>query len=168
MSLATTDLFRARWSSHIHEEWIRAVLERNKGNQNVTRERLERTRLLMDTAVLDSVVTGYEELIDGLTLPDPKDRHVLAAAIRAGAEVIITFNLTHFPATALAEFDIHAEHPDQFVSQLLDLDAGAVCRAARQHRVKNPPFTVAQYLDVLQRQELTRTVLRLRSLERLL
>jgi predicted nucleic acid-binding protein len=170
LSLATTGLFRARWSPHIHEEWMRAVLERNKDNPKVTPERLARTRQQMDTNVLDCVVTGYERLIDGLILPDPKDRHVLAAAIRAGADVIVTFNLKHFPATALAEFGIHAEHPDEFVSHLLDLDAGAVCRAAKQHRarLKDPPYSVTEYLDALQRQELAQTVVHLSSFQHLI
>ena len=72
MRLAITDLFRARWTDQIHEEWIRSVLE---DRPDLTREQLERTRLLMNSHVRDSVVSGYEDLIDGLQLPDPDDRH---------------------------------------------------------------------------------------------
>ncbi len=164
MSLATTELFRARWSPDIQEEWMRAVLAQNKDNPNVTRACLERTRQLMDANVLDSVVTGYERLIDGIALPHAQDRHVVAAAIRAGANVIVTFNLKHFPDYALREFGIHAAHPDEFVSRLLDLDAGAVCLAVKQHRarLKKPPMDVTGYLESLQRQELTQTVAALR------
>jgi predicted nucleic acid-binding protein len=170
MSLATSGLFRARWSPHIHEEWMRAVLNQNKDNSNVTAERLERTRQLMDANVLDSVVTGYEKLINGIVLPDANDRHVVAAAIRAGADVIVTYNLKHFPDAALAEFGMHAEHPDTFVSHLFDLDSAVACRAVKQHRarLKNPPVDVAGYLDALQRQELTETVAILRTFSNLI
>jgi predicted nucleic acid-binding protein len=170
MSLATADLFRARWSADIHEEWIHAVLKRNADKPHVTRNRLERTRQLMDENVLDAVVTGYEKLIEGLTLPDPGDRHVLAAAIRAGADVIVTFNLKDFPESVLAEFGIHAQHPDGFIGDLLDLDPGAVCGAAKQHRarLKSPPVGVEEYLEALQRQELLQAVARLRGFVHLL
>jgi hypothetical protein len=149
-------LFHARWSPHIHEEWIRAVLIQNRHNPAVTRTRLERTRALMDENVLDSVVTGYEPLIAGIQLPDPNDRHVVAAAIRGRANVILTFNRKHFPATALREFGLQAQHPDAFLVHLLSVDLPEVCRAARLHRarLKLPPVNVADYLATLQRQNL--------------
>jgi hypothetical protein len=88
--LAQADLLHARWTDDLHDEWIRNVL---KNNPRLARERLERTRSLMDAAVRDSLVTGYADLVGSLTLPDEDDRHVLAAAIRAGAGLILTFNL---------------------------------------------------------------------------
>ena len=88
--LAQAGLVRARWTETIHDEWIRNVL---KDNPQLSAERLARTRTLMNEAVRDCLVTGYEDLIESLSLPDPDDRHVLAAAIRAGAEVIVTYNL---------------------------------------------------------------------------
>jgi hypothetical protein len=78
MRLALTDLYRARWSDRIHDEWIEALLKRRT---DLDRESLERTRTLMNSHVRDCLVTGYEPLIDALKLPDPDDRHVLAAAI---------------------------------------------------------------------------------------
>ena len=87
MRLALTDLFRARWTDAIHEEWIRNVLA---NRSDLKREQLERTRDLMNAHVRDCLVTGHENLIEGLNLPGPDDRHVLAAAIRAGAGVIVT------------------------------------------------------------------------------
>lgn len=98
MSLALTGLFRAKWTAAIHEEWIGNLL---RNRDDLTRPQLERTRDLMDRAVPDALVAGYEELIDPLTLPDPDDRHVLAAAIRGRADVIVTSNLKDFPETAL-------------------------------------------------------------------
>jgi len=80
MWLAIADLFQARWSERIHQEWIGNVLEHRS---DLKREQLERTRALMDAKVEDCLVTGYEPLIDRLSLPDPDDRHVLAAAVTA-------------------------------------------------------------------------------------
>ncbi len=93
MYLAMTGMFRAKWSADVHEEWISSLLKRRP---DLTRERLERTRRLMDKAAPDVLVTEYEHLIPGLVLPDEKDRHVLAAAIRCEASVIVTFNLIDF------------------------------------------------------------------------
>jgi predicted nucleic acid-binding protein len=94
MRLALEDLYRARWTDRIHDEWIRSVL---KDRQDLSRDQLERTRNLMNAHVRDCLVTGYEDLIEGLELPDPDDRHVLAAAIRTRASVIVTFNLGRLP-----------------------------------------------------------------------
>ncbi len=76
----------------------------------------------MNAHVLDCLVTGYEDFIDGLVLPDPNDRHVLASAIRA-ANVIVTYNLDDFPRQVLDPFGIEPQHPDIFVVHLLDLDS---------------------------------------------
>jgi hypothetical protein len=123
--LAQAGLVRARWTETIHDEWLRNVL---KDNLRLSPERLARTRSLMNEAVRDCLITGYEELIDSLALPDPDDRHVLAAAIRAGAGIIVTYNLADFPADTLARFDIEAQHPDDFLVSLLDAAPGASAR----------------------------------------
>ena len=99
MNLALTGLFRARWTDDIHKEWIENLLE-NEPERD--RARLERTRDLMDTATRDSLVSGYEGIVSALQLPDPNDRHVLAAAIVGGCHVIVTANLRDFPGTAVA------------------------------------------------------------------
>lgn len=159
--LAVTGLFRARWTDRIHDEWQRSVL---KDRPDLKPEQLRRTRELMDQNVLDCLVTGYEDLIDGLRVPDPDDRHVLASAVRAGAGVIVTKNLKDFPESALKPLGMEAQHPDEFITHLIDLDAGAVVGAVRAQRaaLKNPPATVEELLRTLLRQELTETVSRLR------
>jgi predicted nucleic acid-binding protein len=161
MYLAMTDLFRARWTEAIHAEWMRNV---QKDYSDITREQVERIRDLMNTHVRDCLVTGYEALIPSLTLPDPDDRHVLAAAIRAGARVIVTANLSDFPVDLLEKYGIEAQHPDEFVMRVLDSAADIVCSAARQQResLKRPPKTVDEYLESLERQGLPRTVASLR------
>ncbi|MDZ4801704.1 MAG: PIN domain-containing protein [Bryobacteraceae bacterium] len=162
MHLAVTGLFRAKWSANVHEEWISSLL---KNRHDLTRDKLERTRMLMDKHAIDALVIGYEDLIPGLQLPDPNDRHVLAAAIRGQANVIVTMNLRDFPSDVLAPFGIEAQHPDEFVLHLLDLAPGAVVAAAENHRqsLKNPSKTVSEYLETLERQGLTQTVSVLRE-----
>ena len=160
MRLATTDLFRARWSAAIHDEWTEAVLR----TRPELRPQIERTRHLMDAHVLDSLVTGYEPLIETLELPDPDDRHVLAAAIVGRADLIVTKNLKDFPAEQLAQFGIAARHPDAFIGNLLELHEAAALAAVAEHRasLRNPPKTVADYLDTLLAQDLPETVTSLR------
>lgn len=162
MHLALTGLFGARWSAAVHDEWIGALLRRRP---DLSREKLERTRMLMDLHAADALVTGYEDLMEGLQLPDPNDRHVLAAAIRGRADVIVTANLRHFPAKVLRQFGIVPQHPDEFILYLLELAPGLVVAAAHDHRqsLKNPPKTVEQYLDALAAQGLKQTVAVLRQ-----
>lgn len=144
MQLALSDLFQAKWTDRIHDEWIRNVLQ---NRPDVKRAQLEKTRRLMDTATRDCLVTGYDALIDSVELPDKNDRHVLAAAIRAEADLIVTFNRKDFPPKALLPYQIEAIHPDAFVMRLIEKDAAGVCHAAQIHRgrLRNPPKTVAEY-----------------------
>jgi predicted nucleic acid-binding protein len=167
MHLALTDLFRAKWTEAIHDEWMRNVLA---NRPDLKAEQLRRTRDLMNAHVRDCLVTGYEDLIPALTLPDPDDRHVLAAAIRAGADAIVTFNLTDFPGDVLAGYGIEAVHPDDFVSSQLDLAPHAVCAAAKRQResLKNPPRSVEEYLESLERQGLAQTASALRRFAELI
>lgn len=157
MRLALTDLFQARWTDQIHEEWINALL-RNEGR--FTREQLERIKTLMDVNVRDAKVEGYEDLIDGLHLPDPDDRHVLAAAIRSNSDAIVTFNLRDFPQGVLDKYAIEVIHPDDFVYYQIGLSAGKACNAIRQQReaLKNPPKSKEELLAILQKQQLPQTV----------
>ena len=101
MRLAMTDLYRARWTDMIHDEWTRNVL---KQRPDLRAEDLERTRSLMNAHVRDGLVTGFEHLIPSVELPDADDRHVVAAAIHGGASLIVTFNLKDFPPAALTAF----------------------------------------------------------------
>ena len=163
MRLAVRGLFQARWSEHILEECFRNILA---NRPDLTANALARTRRLMNEAVPSALVTGHEKLVESLTLPDPDDRHVLAAAIRAGAQVLVTFNLDDFPDDALKEFEIDVQHPDEFVSYVVDLDAVTVCAVVREQAaaLKNPPRSVRELLDTLQAAGLVQTVARLRQL----
>jgi hypothetical protein len=161
--LANTGVVRARWSAMILDECFRNILA---NRPELKPEALERTRELMTRAVPDCIVTGYEELIDGLLLPDPHDRHVLAAAIRAGAQAIVTFNLADFPAARLGPYNIEAKHPDDFVMDTIDLSPGRVAKviAEQSAALKSPPRTVPDLLDTLRDQGLVRSVAKLGEL----
>ncbi|MFI0348470.1 MAG: PIN domain-containing protein [Chthoniobacterales bacterium] len=157
IQLAMTDLFKARWTDLIHDEWIRNLL---KNRPDLTSDRLHKTRKLMNSTVSGCLVDGYENLIKSVKLPDENDRHVLAAAIHSDADIIVTFNLKDFPTEVLREYKIRALHPDDFILGLFDLDSLVVCRAAQQHRerLKNPKKSVNEYLLTLSSQGLIKTV----------
>ncbi len=167
MNLAITDLFRAKWTDEIHDEWIRNVL---MNRPDLTKDRLQRTRALMNSHVRDCLVIGYQDLIPSLTLPDINDCHVLAAAIRARADVIVTYNLKDFPAASLEQYGIEAQHPDEFITHLIDLAPPVICEAAKRQRMslKNPPQSVEELLSAYERQGLAQTVAELRLYDGLL
>ncbi len=157
----------ARWTDGIHDEWTRSVL---RDRPDLKPEQLQRTRDLMNAHLRDCLVTGYQELIPGLKLPDPDDRHVLAAAIKAGASVIVTYNEKDFPAEVLDPFGIEAQHPDEFLVYQFDLNKAAVCNAVRLQRaaLKSPPKSVQVLLDTFESQQLPTFVERLRQFQSLL
>lgn len=162
LRLSVTGLFRARWTDRIHDEWIEAVL-RNRAD--LQRDQLDRTRQLMDDAVPDCLVTGYEGMESILELPDPDDRHVLAAAIKCSAGTIVTYNLKDFPSEVLAPFGLSAQHPDEFLEHAYDLEPVVVCKAVKDARetLKHPPKTPEELLDIYQGLGLATTVAALRS-----
>lgn len=157
MYLGMTGMFRARWTLDIHEEWIRNLLEKRS---DLNRQQLDTQRDAMIQVIPDSLVTGYESIIETLDLPDQNDRHVLAAAIRANAEVIVTNNLKDFPDDILDQYNCHAEHPDEFITNLLDLYHAQTVTTFKEDRnhYLNPPYSVVEYLSILKKQGLSTTV----------
>jgi len=164
---ASTDLFRARWTNTIHEEWVRNLL---RNRPDLSEEKLQRTISLINQSVPDCLVSNYEDLIPSLELPDSDDRHVLAAAIRCDADVIVTYNLKDFPKEILKQRDIEAQHPDTFLTHLFDLNPVLFCSVVREHRraLKNPKKTIQKMLDAYMSQGLVVTVTRLREMMNLL
>lgn len=160
--LVRAGLVRARWTDTILDECFRSILRRRPE----LAAPLKRTRELMIAAVPDCLVEGYEGLIESLELPDPDDRHVLAAAIWSAAETIVTANLADFPAGALARHQMEAKHPDDFVLDLVDAAPAVVLDVVRRQAgdLRAPPRTVADVLDMLQRVGLPMAVARLREL----
>jgi predicted nucleic acid-binding protein len=159
--IAQAGLVRAKWTEEIHDEWIRNVLaDRN----DIPPTRLQRTRTLMDAAVRDCLVTGHRDLIASLTLPDPDDRHVLAAAIVSGAKRIVTFNLKDFPPATLKQYRVEATHPDKFLSSILELEPAVVSESIERQRaaLQNPRRSLSELLDTFERNGLPTFVERLR------
>lgn len=144
--LGQTGVFRARWSEQILDEMVESILRRRP---DLIAERLARTRELMCAAVADWLVAGYEPLIDGLTLPDPDDRHVLAAAIRCSAQVIVASSLDDFPRSALEPFNIEAQGPDEFVLHVVNLVPARVAAVVQQQAaaLRDPTRTVDELLE---------------------
>jgi predicted nucleic acid-binding protein len=141
---AVDRLVEARWTDEIHDEWIRNLAARAPA---VPLERLQNTRRLMNEALPRALVNGYENHIPLVNLPDPNDRHVVAAGIAAGASIILTWNLRHFPAKELKKFGLRQETPDVFLSGLYDkvpdLAIGSLANARRnltKSRVSAPGF----------------------------
>ena len=163
LSLASAGLYTPKWSALIQDEWSRNLLA-NRPDLNAVQ--LQRTATMMNLAFPDADVAGYEVFIPTLTLPDPDDRHVLAAALRSQADVIVTTNLKDFPVPYLRTFDVEVQHPDEFVGNLIDLNSTQAVEAFRQQvaRLKNPPIAAAQVLDNLRKSSLPATAARLEAM----
>lgn len=146
--LAQSKMFRARWSDQVHDEWTRNLLERRP---DLKREDLEKTRQAMNRAIPDCLVNGYEPLMEGIALPDPDDRHVVAAAIMTRAHVIVTFNERDFPAPLLAPLRLQVSHPDAFLVDAFGLAPTIFADAVKADFMHygNPPLVYENYLESL-------------------
>jgi predicted nucleic acid-binding protein len=155
-------LFKARWSAVINDEWTRNLL---KNSPQLDSTKVQRTVQLMSDAVRDWEVTNFQDLVPSVSLPDENDRHVLAAAVKANADAIITLNLKHFPESSLSPHGVEVLHPDDFVLDLIDLNAHQVLEAARLcwQRRRKPPLTWDQYLESLKRSSLPQSAEKLRE-----
>ena len=154
-------LIAPRWTTRINEEWVGNLVAASRA----PRDRLLLTLDLMNDALPEAEVSGWEVHLDGLTLPDPDDRHVLAAALAAGADTILTMNLRDFPASALAPHGVAAFHPDDFLCGLHDADAALVrasTEAAHANLNRSAP-SFADYLKALERQGVPRFARRLQA-----
>lgn len=162
-------LIRIAQAGQVQAKWTDAILDEVFSNLRRNRPdlepaRLDRTRELMIQAVRDCMVVGYEPLIEAVNLPDPDDRHVLATAIKARAQVIVTNNLRDFPCSVLGSWDVEAKSADDFVLDQIDLSRetvyGAVQRIADSR--KTPPASVVDVLGMLERDGLVESVAALR------
>ena len=166
MEIAISDLVQAKWTERIHQEWMTSLLK----DRPEIKERIKQTRRLMDTTIPDALVTHYESLIDDITLPDPGDRHVLAAAIKCDAQMIVTANLKDFPQDYLATHGMEAVHPDQFIEQQIGLNQATVIACARRirARLQNPEKSADEYLEILSSSRLPVTTDLLREYKELI
>jgi hypothetical protein len=137
LRVAEKGLYRPLWSMRILAEAQAATEEIHPGID--AGKRFAQMREAFD----DAVVSGWEELEPGLLLPDEDDRHVLAAAIRGGAQGIITANVKDFPAAALDPLGLEAVHPDDFLLDQLDLTPPTILQVIREQaaHTRRPPLT---------------------------
>lgn len=155
------DLYTPKWSKHIFDEWANVM--RGKGLSE--REILKRTSKA-NLAFPDAMVKNYESLIGGLDLPDERDNHVLAAAIKTNANVIVTNNLKHFPNDYLNRFGLAAKGADDFITDTIDLNQDQAVVAFRRLVLnrKNPNLDEYAVLDILRKRGLTDSANYLHSL----
>lgn len=155
--LAPKDLFRAKWTERILDEMERSIL---KNRSDLTADQIGRTRQRMNSYVRDALVSGYEPFENAIELPDVDDRHVVAAAIRCHAQIIVTFNLKDFPPAVLSQWGMVAQHPDDFLENLLDLQQRVVLEVIREQRaaLQRPAYSIEQLLNTFSSQSLPKTV----------
>jgi predicted nucleic acid-binding protein len=139
LSLAHAGLYAAKWSADIEREWMDARRKKYPDSEEANRHKAKE----MCKAIPDCMVTGYEVFVDGLVLPDPNDRHILAAAIVGHADAIVTNNVSDFPLETLAQHDIDIQTPDQFIVNQLTLHPDQAVKALRDMRMRwnNPKYT---------------------------
>lgn len=156
LNLASLSLYKPKWTETIMKEWIRNLLA---NREDLDEERLKRTKSFMNDAFPDANVLGFEGLVAACSLPDSGDNHVLAAAIRCNADVIITNNIKDFPNKLLKPFNIEAQTADYFIENLIDLDP-MKCIEAFQNQVenlRNPPRSEEEVLETLMKQGLEKS-----------
>jgi hypothetical protein len=149
LHLAAAGLYKPAWTAQIQDEWVRSLL---KNRPELTRKQLVKTCKAMDGAFPDANIEGYADIITQIKLPDENDRHVLAAAIKARAAVIVTSNIKDFPTAILSKYNIVAMRADDFILQLISHDKTIVQKALENQvaLLKNPPRSMEDVMNTLQ------------------
>lgn len=148
------DLYTPKWSLHIFDEW-KDVMKRKGVSDAEASKRVERANL----AFPDAMVSNYSGLIKGLELPDQKDCHVLAAAIKINANIIVTNNIKDFPEAYLNTFGLSAKTADDFLTDIIDLNPEEAVKAFKQMVInrRNPDQDEFEVLDILRNRGLKDT-----------
>jgi len=152
--LAHYELYTPKWSRHIFDEWT--MVMRRKG---IPEDEIVKRTTKANRAFPFALVTNYQSLIHTLALPDMKDRHVLAAAIRCKADLIVTNNIKDFPPDALTPFGLSVKNADEFLAVLIASNRETAILAFRQlvmHRT-NPNMDEYGVLEAMRRNGLQET-----------
>lgn len=160
LSFYSSGLFRARWSEQILDEWESSLVKKRTD----LKEGIRSSRNSMRNHFPEAIISGYEALVDALDLPDSNDRHVLAAAIQCGAQLIVTDNLKDFPENKLNSYNIKAISADDFLALTFDLYPAESLTALRKLRIdyKNPPYSPPRFVFDLTAKGLPKLASRLR------
>ncbi len=140
------DLYTPKWSDHIFDEWKRVMIEKD-----ISEEEAEKRIAKANAAFPDALVQNYKGLIDHLALPDKDDRHVLAAAIKTNANLIVTNNIKDFPEAYLQSFSLYAKTADDFLTDIIDLNQEQAVSAFKEMVLnkKNPKQDEFEVLNLL-------------------
>lgn len=163
VEIARQGVVQAKLTDKILDEAFNSLL---KKCPDLNASNLKKTRKLMIESVPDCLVENYESLSEPLELPDIKDKHVLAAAIKCSAQVIVTDNLKHFPVSELETYGIEAQSPDTFLLHLIDLNKSKIKSILRElsSEFEDPPYTLTEYLSILENCGLSESVRELKNL----
>ena len=150
---AADRLVDAHWTADIHDEWIRNL---TANTPSLSVERLYKTRDLMEAALPRASVTDYRKHVPNITLPDPDDRHVVAAGIEAGASVIVTWNVRDFPVKELSRHGLSKQKPDTFLLDLYAMTPAAVIAATARARknLSKSGISASDFVETLRKQKL--------------
>ncbi len=142
------DLYTPKWSEHIFEEWKKVMKEKDISEEEINK-RIEKANL----AFPDALVQNYKGLINHLDLPDEDDRHVLAAAIKTNANLIVTNNVKDFPEVYLQSFSLNAKTADDFLTDIIDLNQEQTIAAFKEMVLnkKNPKMDEFEVLNQLRK-----------------
>ncbi len=160
LSLGKSEFFRVRWSARILDETEAAIAKILKNDTN-SNDRAQKHRAAMERAFEDACILDYDSLIPAVTgLPDPGDAHVIAAAVKTRASVIVTDNLRHFPIDILFPLNLEARNADGFIADTIDLDQARAVAAvkAMRLRLKKPELTPDELLLRMEAASLTQSV----------
>jgi hypothetical protein len=133
---------------------------------DLTSKQLDRTVFFMNKAFPKATISGFESLIIELELPDENDRHILAAAIAGKATVIVTLNKKDFPKDYIQQFELIIQDPDTFIQGIIakNQDKAITALKAQVARLKNPPQSIEEVLNTLEKNGLNETVTAFRKL----
>ena len=161
LSLAHADLYTARWTQEIEHEWASSLVKKYPD----AADKIPRLVEHMREAIPDCLIVDYAPLIASIQLPDERDRHVLAAAIRGNADAIVSLNTKDFPASVLATFDIEIQTPDQFVLNQIMLNPPKALMAIKKKRERweRPSMLAADMVDLFEKRQLPQTAAHLRD-----
>jgi len=159
LSLAHAGLYAAKWSKDIQNEWMSSRLKKFPDSEEANRAKAD----AMCAAVPDCLIEGYESFVNCLSLPDPNDRHVLAAAIVGHADAIVTNNVADFPREALAPHNVDLQTPDQFIVNQLTLHPVRAIAALKAMRLRwnHPKYTPDELVKLFDLRGMPLTALRL-------
>ncbi|MDX5339146.1 MAG: PIN domain-containing protein [Cyclobacteriaceae bacterium] len=155
------ELYTPKWSNHIFDEWKEVMLRKGLNHAEA-----EKRISVVNSAFPDALVKNYENLIPSLNLPDQKDRHVVAAAIKSNSNCIVTNNLKDFPQDILDNFEITVISADDFLVDIIDLNHDQAISAFKEMVLnrKNPKMDEFEILNQLRKCGLTKTADFLHSL----